>query len=128
MDPNPCLSCGACCAYFRASFYWSEADPAAGGSVPSHMVAKVNDFLVAMRGTDQPNPRCIALDGVVGSCVRCAIYQDRASVCRDFPFSYQSGEPNPGCDKARAAHGLPPLGPPGIIPFPQPVEDRPLAS
>ena len=22
---NPCLSCGACCAFYRASFYWSEA-------------------------------------------------------------------------------------------------------
>ncbi|HOC10952.1 MAG TPA: YkgJ family cysteine cluster protein, partial [Thermomonas sp.] len=21
---HPCLSCGACCAYFRVSFHWSE--------------------------------------------------------------------------------------------------------
>ncbi|RBD09468.1 YkgJ family cysteine cluster protein, partial [Xanthomonas oryzae pv. oryzae] len=25
---HPCLTCGACCAYFRVSFHWSEADPA----------------------------------------------------------------------------------------------------
>ena len=23
---NPCITCGACCAYFRASFYWTEAE------------------------------------------------------------------------------------------------------
>ncbi|HDH0840599.1 TPA: YkgJ family cysteine cluster protein, partial [Klebsiella pneumoniae] len=21
---NPCMTCGACCAYFRVSFYWAE--------------------------------------------------------------------------------------------------------
>ncbi|MDX1269447.1 MAG: YkgJ family cysteine cluster protein, partial [Oceanisphaera sp.] len=21
---NPCLTCGACCAFFRVSFYWGE--------------------------------------------------------------------------------------------------------
>ena len=25
-EPNPCIECGACCAYYRASFYWAEAD------------------------------------------------------------------------------------------------------
>ncbi|HCB0868544.1 TPA: YkgJ family cysteine cluster protein, partial [Klebsiella pneumoniae] len=20
---NPCMTCGACCAYFRVSFYWA---------------------------------------------------------------------------------------------------------
>ncbi|WP_142908916.1 CxxCxxCC domain-containing protein, partial [Klebsiella pneumoniae] len=23
---NPCMTCGACCAFFRVSFYWAEAD------------------------------------------------------------------------------------------------------
>ena len=23
---NPCVTCGACCAHFRVSFYWAEAD------------------------------------------------------------------------------------------------------
>ncbi len=22
---NPCINCGACCAYFRVSFYWAES-------------------------------------------------------------------------------------------------------
>ncbi|HWU69743.1 MAG TPA: YkgJ family cysteine cluster protein, partial [Pseudoxanthomonas sp.] len=31
---HPCLSCGACCAIFRVSLHWSEADPEQGGRVP----------------------------------------------------------------------------------------------
>ncbi|HBP8873638.1 TPA: YkgJ family cysteine cluster protein, partial [Escherichia coli] len=27
-NPNPCMRCGACCAFFRVSFYWAEADDA----------------------------------------------------------------------------------------------------
>jgi len=30
---NPCLTCGACCAYFRVSFYFGEC-VSAGGAVP----------------------------------------------------------------------------------------------
>ena len=32
---HPCLTCGACCAHFRVSFHWSEADPEQGGAVPA---------------------------------------------------------------------------------------------
>ena len=28
-DANHCLDCGACCAFFRVSFYWAEARPGA---------------------------------------------------------------------------------------------------
>ena len=28
---HPCRTCGACCAFFRVSFHWSEAAPALGG-------------------------------------------------------------------------------------------------
>ncbi|WP_374212354.1 YkgJ family cysteine cluster protein [Thiothrix subterranea] len=28
MNPNPCMTCGACCASFRVSFYWGETDAA----------------------------------------------------------------------------------------------------
>src|SRR5690606_40667371 len=31
---HPCLACGACCAHFRISFHWSEAEPGLGGTVP----------------------------------------------------------------------------------------------
>ncbi|EEC8989014.1 TPA: YkgJ family cysteine cluster protein [Escherichia coli] len=27
-NPNPCMTCGAYCAFFRVSFYWVEADDA----------------------------------------------------------------------------------------------------
>jgi hypothetical protein len=36
MSDNPCVSCGACCAHFRVSFYWAEADDAPGGIVHLH--------------------------------------------------------------------------------------------
>ena len=106
---NPCITCGACCAYFRASFYWAEAEPATGGTVPPETTEKLNDFFVVMKGTDQKNPRCIALEGTIGECVSCAIYEKRASVCREFEFSWQNGKPHERCDKARIAWGLPPL-------------------
>lgn len=111
---NPCLTCGACCAYFRASFYWAEAEPATGGTVPPETTEKLNDFFVVMKGTDQKNPRCIALEGTIGGCVSCAIYEKRASVCREFEFSWQNGKPHDRCDKARIAWGLPPLLQPDV--------------
>ena len=30
---NPCVSCGACCGYFRVSFYWAEAEDG-GATLP----------------------------------------------------------------------------------------------
>lgn len=116
MTANPCINCGACCAHFRASFYWSEADPAFGGTVPPDMVEKLNDRFVVMKGTWTTQPRCIALSGTIGETVGCSIYAERSSVCREFPYSWQDGEHNPRCDKARAAWGLAPLPNPALIP------------
>jgi hypothetical protein len=114
-DNNPCLSCGACCAYFRASFYWGEGDDVPGGTVPVRMTAKLNDFRIYMQGTNGPNPRCIALLGAIGEGVRCSIYPLRASICRDFPFSWSDGTKNERCDAARLAWGLEPLSPDSIF-------------
>lgn len=111
MKPNPCLACGACCAHFRASFYWAEASDATPNGVPVELTDKLNDFRRVMRGTSGESPRCIALQGVIGGQVHCAIYERRASVCRDFAASYGNGEPNERCDQARAAWGLAPLLP-----------------
>ncbi|MBN2299445.1 MAG: YkgJ family cysteine cluster protein [Deltaproteobacteria bacterium] len=108
---NPCLSCGACCAYYRASFYWAEADDATPGGVPSHMTEKLNDFRRVMIGTNQNKPRCIALAGEIGNAVFCSIYENRSSVCRDFEPSWSGGRPNERCDNARIAWGLSPLEP-----------------
>ncbi|MDR6232692.1 YkgJ family cysteine cluster protein [Pseudomonas oryzihabitans] len=108
---NPCLSCGACCAYFRVSFYWGECQ-SAGGLVPDNLTVAVTPHLVAMQGTEQKPARCAALLGEVGCGTRCTIYENRSSTCREFMAAWENGEPNPHCDAARAAHGLPPLTPP----------------
>lgn len=97
---NPCQSCGACCASFRVSFYWAEADDG-GGTVPHHLTEKVNDWTRCMRGTWSSAPRCVALQGEVGRSVGCAIYPLRADACR----AVEAGSPQ--CEKARAKHGLP---------------------
>jgi len=107
---TPCLTCGACCAYYRASFYWMEADDA-GGTVPVGTTEDYDSFRRAMRGTNQPHPRCVALDGEIGARVACSIYEQRATVCREFPFAGDDGEANEKCDRARIAWGLPPLTP-----------------
>lgn len=106
---NPCLQCGACCAHYRASFYWSESNDISG--VPPDLTEKLNDFLVVMKGTRNPGPRCIALQGHVGTAAWCSIYERRALVCRNFPPSWENGIPNERCDKARAAWNLKPLTP-----------------
>lgn len=98
---NPCQRCGACCAHYRVSFYWSEADPAAGGHVLPELTEPLNPYRSAMRGTLRAPVRCIALTGEVGGAVACTIYDRRASTCR----SVQAGDEQ--CLKARAAYRLP---------------------
>lgn len=127
-DANPCLTCGACCAYFRASFYWAETTRAPGGTVPAELTEKLNDFRCVMRGTDGPSPRCVALLGEIGKSVGCSIYPLRSSVCRDFPYSWDNNIHNERCDRARLAWGLEPLAPPALAPdrSPQgPVNPKP---
>src|SRR5690606_32277045 len=109
---NPCVACGACCAYFRVSFYWSEAAPTAGGSTPSELTIRLSPHRALMRGTELRIPRCAALQGTIGEQVHCTIYASRPSPCREFQASWAHGVRNERCDRARAAHGLPPLSPP----------------
>lgn len=108
---HPCLQCGACCAHFRVSFYWAEADDASPGGVPAVLTRPLTPHLRAMRGTDQAQPRCVALRGEVGVSTLCDIHPLRSSTCRDFEASYERGHANPHCDAARARWCLPPLGP-----------------
>jgi len=108
---NPCIRCGACCACFRASFYWGEADDVTPGGVPVALTDDLNHYVRAMKGTNRGDPWCIALEGVIGESVACSIYERRATVCRSFIPSYENGEQNPRCDQARARHGMPPLTP-----------------
>lgn len=111
MASNPCLTCGACCAFYRASFYWAEADDVTPGGVPVELTRKMNDFRRVMLGSSGSKPRCIALSGDIGDSVSCSIYAQRASVCRDFDPSWLEGVHNPRCDRARVAWGLLPLTP-----------------
>ena len=109
-EPHPCLSCGACCANFRVSFYWGECR-SAGGTVSDQWVEQIAPHHVAMRGTTGKPVRCIALQGEVGCGTRCSMYEQRSSTCREFTASWEDGQHNPHCDAARAAYGLPPLTP-----------------
>ncbi len=126
---NPCQSCGACCAYFRVSFYWSETDPALGGTVPAEMTRKLDDFRSCMCGTDQKNPRCAALEGTIGEAVNCTIYEQRPTPCREFGVDWADGallytpEDLARCTQARAAWGLPPLVVPQAVPLPALPDD-----
>ena len=108
---NACLNCGACCAWFRASFYWTEDNDVTPNGVPIHLTEKLNDYRRVMIGANQRHPRCIALKGAISSEVSCVIYQKRASICRDFAGSWQYGVRNERCDAARTAWGLLPLTP-----------------
>ncbi len=119
MCVNPCVSCGACCAGFRASFYWAETTDG-GGTVPAELTVPISPFLVATRGTEHHPPRCDALCGEIGASVSCAIYRLRSSTCREFRAAWVDGAPAPDCDRARALHRLPPVHPADVIELPAP--------
>lgn len=99
---SACLDCGACCATFRVSFYWAEAEDG-GGTVPLALTEKLDAFQRCMRGTWAPAPRCAALQGEVGREVSCRIYPLRPSPCHAVE------EGSLQCQRARQHHGLPPL-------------------
>jgi Fe-S-cluster containining protein len=99
---NICQQCGACCAFFRVSFYWAEA-PERG--LPDEFVEKVNTHLSALAGTNQPRVHCRALEGEVGKSVTCRVYAQRPSPCREVEVGDDK------CTRARASYGLPPLSP-----------------
>jgi Fe-S-cluster containining protein len=95
-----CQRCGACCAHYRVSFYWAEADDAPGGHIPAALTQPLNAHMRCMSGTSSKQPRCVALQGDIGHSVGCGIYEQRPQVCREV----MPGDPQ--CLKARAAHGL----------------------
>lgn len=111
VESNPCVSCGACCAYFRVQFYWREAN--AGESeyvVPPGYYEDLTEFHRCMKGTaEKHHPKCRGLGGRIGRDAACTIYESRPSPCRQFKASYSDGRHHPRCDEARRAHGLLPL-------------------
>lgn len=98
-EPSPCTACGACCATYRVSFYWAEAEP-----LPAALTRPLGRWYACMAGTERPQPRCDALAGDIGGLVACTVYDRRPSPCREL----QPGEDK--CQRARRRHGLPPLG------------------
>ena len=109
---HPCLSCGACCAYFRVAFHWLETQPQADWpGVPVELTAPLDGHRLVMQGTRASPVRCVALDADIGRHARCTIYAQRPSVCREVVASWENGAPSGQCDRARLAHGLPMLLP-----------------
>lgn len=112
---NPCIQCGACCAFFRVSFFWEEANPENSASVPYELTESIDGLFQCMKGTNQPSPRCIELQGQIGEKVSCAIYERRSSVCREFGLHESTqgitvnGLDLVRCNEARKAWNLPPL-------------------
>lgn len=96
-----CQQCGACCAFFRVSFYWGEADDAPGGTVPVALTEAFAPLRRCMQGTNSKQPRCAALGGQVGQQVACGIYEHRSSTCHEL----MPGDEK--CLRARQHHGLP---------------------
>lgn len=103
--PHPCLSCGACCAFFRVSFHWTETAAESHG-VPIALTKQINPYMNAMNGTDQAKPSCVALKGVIGKSTSCSIYENRPDCCRTFKASFEDGSRNEDCEKARLGKGL----------------------
>jgi uncharacterized protein len=95
-----CQTCGACCAAYRVSFYWAEADDAPGGTVPVALTQRLSPHLRCLQGTNARPVRCVALRGVVGEQVDCSIYAQRPSPCR----AVQPGDDQ--CLRARRLHGI----------------------
>jgi hypothetical protein len=104
---NPCFNCGLCCNHFRISFYFGELDTQPMGFVPNSMISKVNDFLVCMKGTEA-GERCTALIGTLGQeGIKCGIYSNRPSPCREYEVWDDNGIPNKKCNELRAKAGIP---------------------
>jgi len=97
---NICLSCGACCAAYRVSFYWSEAREL---GLEEPFIEKFNSWRTCMSGTNKQSIRCRALQGVIGREVFCIVYSKRPSPCREV----QQGDDK--CNRARGKHGLGPV-------------------
>ena len=92
---NPCLSCGACCAFSRE---W----PRFTLETEAEILA-ISPALVSTRGMRCNGDRCSALDGEVGVKTACTVYEVRPHVCR----SCEAGDPE--CNMARAKFGFPAL-------------------
>jgi Fe-S-cluster containining protein len=97
---SDCRRCGACCAAFRVSFYWAEADAL---GIPDALVEQIGPWYACMAGSNANavTPRCHALAGEIGKAVVCTIYAQRPSPCHEL----QPGDAQ--CSTARKHYRLP---------------------
>lgn len=97
-----CRRCGACCAAFRVSFYWAEAD---AFGIPDALIEQIGPWYACMAGSNTNanavTPRCRALAGEIGKAVVCTIYAQRPSPCHEL----QPGDAQ--CNRARKRYHLP---------------------
>ena len=82
-NPNPCMTCGACCA-FSASLFTGQK-----------LTMLAERF------------RSVALAGTPGENAYCSVYKNRPSTCREFAMSGENGIANEACNRARAKYELP---------------------
>lgn len=82
--------------------------------MPEHYTEPVTAVYACMAGTNNLQPRCVALQGEIGRQVSCGMYQARSASCREVQIA------DAQCNKARAAHGLIALIP---LDAPPPVND-----
>ena len=113
-----CMKCGACCATYPVLFGREELDTEPEGWVPTALAEPYLTRCAHMRGTTQSPRRCVALEGTVGAEVRCTIYDQRPSPCRDFAPEADSGGADARCADARRAHGM--------LPFPGSYDAFPI--
>ncbi len=75
-QPNPCTTCGACCAY---SSNWPRFTTEDDDTLDLIPLGYVNDRASGMRCDGD---RCTALKGKIGDITSCGIYEVRPEVCR----------------------------------------------
>lgn len=71
--------------------------------MPEEYVEPLTAVYSCMKGTNQKQPRCIALEGEVGQQVSCGMYAARSSSCKEVKIADEQ------CNKARLAHQMIPL-------------------
>ena len=110
MSRYECRQCGACCCNSpenRAEGFteYIEVDERAPLLKKPALVRRL--VVYSDEGTPHlrlhPDGRCVALRGSIGQQVRCTIYAERPSPCREFDIEHAA------CNRARQRHGLPPL-------------------
>lgn len=81
-----------------------------GGRVPVALTEPYTATTACMREHPDMPGRCIALEGIVGTQVSCAIYAHRPAACSEFAPLSALGIGDDACNEARRRQGLPPLG------------------